>query len=187
VSDEPARPAGPVAVAQLALVELAGGQPRQLGLEVDRPWHLLAGEMLATEADQLLGDVGAGLDARYELDRGLRFLAEVGVGHDPESSSPSTEPGQLQILLGCLCGGRDFHHGMLSMGSRQSQRVARSTPTLPIAQTPSFTSLRTLTSLLLLFFPDLNSSKDSERDSRHRHDGGCEDDRRRRVANQVAY
>ena len=52
-------PISPVAVAQQALVKLAGRQARQLVGEVDRARALHVGEALAAEADQL------GLELRY--------------------------------------------------------------------------------------------------------------------------
>src|SRR6202035_3278556 len=50
----------PIAVAQQPLVELAGRQPRQFVLEIDRARHLLARQRLAAEQNQLFGQVGAG-------------------------------------------------------------------------------------------------------------------------------
>src|SRR3984957_20843523 len=55
----------PIAVAQQPLVELAGRQPRQFVLEIDRTRHLLARQRLAAEQNQLLGQVGAGRNSRH--------------------------------------------------------------------------------------------------------------------------
>src|SRR5689334_10717978 len=45
----------PIAVAQQPFVKLAGRQPRELGLEIDRARHLLARQRLIAERDQLVG------------------------------------------------------------------------------------------------------------------------------------
>src|SRR4051812_9581576 len=56
-SDDPAGLVVPVAVAQQALVELAGRQARQLRVEIDRARHFLARQMPAAKGDQLLRDL----------------------------------------------------------------------------------------------------------------------------------
>src|SRR6185369_13263172 len=52
-SHDPRGLVAPITVAQQALVELAGRQPWQLGLEIDRTRHLLARQRLIAEGDQL--------------------------------------------------------------------------------------------------------------------------------------
>ncbi len=80
-SDDARRAVAPVAIAQDALVELAGRQAGQLGLEIDRARHLLAREVGAAIGDQFVCQRLARLIARHGLDHGLHLLAEIGVGH----------------------------------------------------------------------------------------------------------
>src|SRR5438477_7310030 len=70
----------PVPVAQQALVELAGGQTRQLALEVNRPRALVVSDVLSAESDELALEMSAGLDPGHRLNDGLDLLAEVVVG-----------------------------------------------------------------------------------------------------------
>src|SRR5216684_6352816 len=64
-SNDAGRLVAPVTVAQKPLVELAGRQPRQLGLEIDRARHLLARQRLAAKLNKLFGEIGSGRDARH--------------------------------------------------------------------------------------------------------------------------
>ena len=59
----------PVAVAQRALVELAGRQARQLGFEVDRARAFVVRQMIAAEADQLRLRLRARLEVRASAAR----------------------------------------------------------------------------------------------------------------------
>src|SRR5262249_52342714 len=79
-SHNPARPVPPVAIPQQALVELAGRQPRQLGLEIDRPRHLLPRQVFYAERDQLLRDLRPRRHVGHQLHDRLHLLAEILVG-----------------------------------------------------------------------------------------------------------
>src|SRR5690606_27348424 len=70
----------PVLVSQLALVELAGGQPGQLVEELEALRNLVAGDVLAGERAQLALQLGAALDALGGLHGGHHRLAHLVVG-----------------------------------------------------------------------------------------------------------
>ncbi len=70
----------PVTVAQRCLVELAGGQAREIVLEVDRPRAFHVGEMLAAEGDQFRLGLRPRLRFGHELNHGLDLLAHLFVG-----------------------------------------------------------------------------------------------------------
>src|SRR5579863_7713810 len=72
--NDPAPAPLPVAVAQGSLVELAGRQARQLGLEVDRARAFVVRETLAAEGDQFGLRFRAGVAAGHELDHRLHLL-----------------------------------------------------------------------------------------------------------------
>src|SRR6202011_859832 len=67
----------PIAVAQHALVELAGGQTREFSLEIDRARTLLVRQMRPAEVHQFVYQIGVGLDAWQYLDHGLYLFAEI--------------------------------------------------------------------------------------------------------------
>ena len=77
-SQDSRRLVAPVTVAQQPLVELAGRQPRQFGLKVDRARHLLARQRLAAEKDQLLGEIRPRQDPGHRLHHRFHFLAKIG-------------------------------------------------------------------------------------------------------------
>src|SRR5690606_8338266 len=79
--DQPASVSLPIAIAQLALLHLARLGARQLRDEVDRARALVVRDVIAAEADQLLGELGAGLVAGGRHHDGLHLLAEIVVGH----------------------------------------------------------------------------------------------------------
>src|SRR5215475_8616095 len=79
-SDSP-RPARPVRLAQHPLDELARRVPREILVEGHLARHLVAGEVLARERDDILGGEPA---SRPRLDGGVDALAPVVVGH-PEN------------------------------------------------------------------------------------------------------
>src|SRR3546814_6935866 len=72
---------GPVLVLEQALVELAGGVPRELGTEVDRAWALHVGEVLLAVGDQLALELRARVGHLDGLHPRLALLAEVLVVH----------------------------------------------------------------------------------------------------------
>ena len=71
---------------------------RQLGLEIDRARHLLAGKVLAAEGDQLLGHRRRRMLVGHELDDRLHLLAQVGVRHAKHRRIGDLGMGDQQIL-----------------------------------------------------------------------------------------
>ena len=88
----------PVGVPEGFFVELAGGEPGELGGEVDRPGAFEVGEVLAAERDQLGGDLRSGVGAGHELDDGLDFLAEVFVGDAEDGGVGDLGVGDEEVL-----------------------------------------------------------------------------------------
>src|SRR5580704_19124561 len=80
VLHDAARPLAPIPVAEQALVQLAGGKPRQFLFEVDRARAFDMGKVLAAESDQLLGEIRGWADAGHRLHDSLHLFAEVRVG-----------------------------------------------------------------------------------------------------------
>src|SRR5262249_45953578 len=71
----------PVAIAQQALVQLAGWQARELGFEVDRARALVVGKMFSAVLDELAFEDGSGVDTVHHLHDRFHLFAEVFVGN----------------------------------------------------------------------------------------------------------
>src|SRR5215831_242061 len=98
VSDDTASSFAPIAVAQQAFVELAGGKPRQFSLEVDRAGTFDGGEVLAAKGDQLLGEIWARADTRHRLHNCLDLFAEILVGDAEHRRVGNVGMGDQQVL-----------------------------------------------------------------------------------------
>src|SRR5882757_9558955 len=74
-SHDPRGLVAPIAVAQQALVEFAGRQPRQFRLEIDRARHLLPRQRPAAEVDQFVGELRPRRNAGHRLHHRLHLFA----------------------------------------------------------------------------------------------------------------
>jgi hypothetical protein len=99
VSDDPCLKILPVAVAQHALVELAGRQLRPLGLEVDRVRALLPREVRSAERDQLV------CDGRPGAMPGMSWIAALTFSPRSSLGTPNTA---ASATFGCVI--RKFSH-----------------------------------------------------------------------------
>jgi hypothetical protein len=79
----------PKAVTQELLIELARGQTRQFGLEVNRAWTFLACQVHSTERHQLLNDFGSRGKIGHKLHDSLDLLSEIVVG-TPNTAASAT-------------------------------------------------------------------------------------------------
>src|SRR5215213_2470092 len=97
-SHDAGRGVAPVAVAQQALVELAGRQPRELVDEVNGARALEGGQVGAAEREELLLELRSGGDSLHHLDDGLDLFAEVLVGHADDRCVEHLGMGDQQVL-----------------------------------------------------------------------------------------
>src|SRR5579863_415587 len=97
-SDDAALAPRPIALAQRALVELAGRQARQLRLEIDRARAFQVGQTLAAKGDQFGLRLRPRRDARHELDDRFHLLAHLLVWNPEHRGVGDLRMGDEQVL-----------------------------------------------------------------------------------------